>query len=391
MSGRQISGRLHLIIMQPTVKEIVSVGPTPAAPYSTAVKAGGFIYLSGTLAQDEGGTLLHKGDIKGQTRHVIERMRRVLEAAGSSLDQVVSVTVYLTAASDFPPMNEAYREFWPNDPPTRTTIITSLVLPDALIEVTMIAVPNGAERAVVHPQGWERSPSPYSYAIRSGDTLFLSGLVPRSGRENAIVAGDIAAQTRAVIENAKELLDAAGMSLAQVVTARVYLTMASNFAGMNDSYRQYFGEAPPARATVTCGLANPAYQVEITFTASSAPRQAIGTPPPGIPISPAVKAGPRVYLSGTLGNTPETAGDAGAQTRETLSRLSKTLSAAGASASDVVESMVYLKDVSSFAAMNEPYRAFFGGSFPARATGGAPLVVDDGLVEIMLTAVVAGA
>ena len=371
-------------------KEIVNLDPPPVSPYSSAVKAAGFIYLSGTLAQDESGAIVHQGNVAAQTRQVIERMRRVLAAAGSSLDDVVSVTVYLTSASDFQVMNEAYRAFWPKEPPTRTTVITSLVRPEALVEITMIAVPTGAERTPIHPQTWMKSPNPYSYAIRSGDTVFLSGLVPRSGRDNSIVSGDIGVQARAVLDNAAELLNAAGLSLANVVSSRVYLTKASNFSGMNDVYRRYFPEAPPARATVTCGLAGPEFLVEMTFTASSAIRQAIGSPPAGIPISPAVKAGQRVYLSGALGNTPETAGDVGAQTRETLSRLLTTLKAAGASPADVVDSMVFLKDVSSFAAMNEAYRPFFDGNFPARATVGAPLVVEDGLVEIMLTAVVSG-
>ena len=72
-------------------------------------------------------------------------------------------------------------------------------------------------------------------------------------------------------------------------------------------------------------------------------------------------------------------------------RLRRTLEAAGASPADVVESTVFLKDVSYLAAMNHPYREFFfhpTGRFPARTTIGTPLVVDDGLVEIMLTAVV---
>jgi reactive intermediate/imine deaminase len=377
------------IMMQSTpLKEIVAVGPPPASPYSTAVKAGGLIYLSGTLAQDETGAIVGKGDVAAQTKRVLERMRRVLAAAGSSLEQVVAVTVYLKSQADFQTMNAAYRAFWPKDPPTRTTVITDLVLPDALIEISMIAVPNGAERAVVHPASWMQSPNPYSYAIRSGDTLFLSGLVPRNGRDQSAIAGDIGVQTRAIIDNAAEILKTVGMSLANVVSAKVYLTNAANFQGMNHAYRQAFPQAPPARATVNSGLAGPDFLVEITFVASTAPRQAIGTPPEGVPISPAVKAGNRLYLSGALGNTPETAGNPGAQTRETLARIRKTLESAGASPADVVESVVYLKDVSAFAAMNEPYRAFFGSGFPARTTIGAPLVVDDGLVEIMFTAVV---
>src|SRR5687767_2755730 len=82
-----------LIAMQH--KQIITTGPAPVGPYSPAVKAGGFIYLSGTLAQDDGGALVGAGDVGAQTRRVIERMRDLLKAAGSSLDQVVSVTVYL--------------------------------------------------------------------------------------------------------------------------------------------------------------------------------------------------------------------------------------------------------------------------------------------------------
>ena len=67
-----------------------------------------------------------------QTREVLDRLRTRLEAAGSSIGQVVCVTVYLKSASDFAAMNAAYRTYWPKDPPTRTTVIADLVLPDAL-------------------------------------------------------------------------------------------------------------------------------------------------------------------------------------------------------------------------------------------------------------------
>src|SRR5918992_1462605 len=201
---------------------VINSGPAPAGPYSPAVKAGGFIYVSGTLAEDDSGAIAGKGDVAAQTRHAVHRIREVLTAAGSSLEAVVSVTVYLTSAADFQAMNDAYRPFWPKDPPTRTTVITALVVPDALVEISMIAVPKGTGRTVIHPEGWMKSPNPYSYAIRTGDTVFLSGLVPRNGRDNTVVSGDITAQTRAVMENARELLNAAGMSFANVVSTRVY-------------------------------------------------------------------------------------------------------------------------------------------------------------------------
>ena len=176
----------------------------------------------------------------------------------------------------------------------------------------MIAVPTGAERVVIHPAGWSKSPSPYSYAIRTGDTVFLSGLVSRNGRDNAVVTGDINAQTTVVLDNAVELLKAAGMTMENVVSSRIYLPDGASFQPMNAIYRKYFASAPPARATVVAGLAGKDYVVEITLVASSSPKRVIDDGRPANPnLSAAIRAGDRVYLSGMLGNTAETKGDVG--------------------------------------------------------------------------------
>ena len=373
---------LPVMVMQK--KEAVSVGPAPVGPYSPAVKAGGLIYVSGTLAQDDQGALMAPGDTAAQTRRIIERMGGILAAAGSSLEQVVAVTVYLKSAGDFQVMNDAYRRFWPKDPPTRTTVITDLLL-GANAEIAMVAVPNGAERRVIHPSDWATSPNPYSYAIRTGDTVFLSGLVPRNGRDNSTVTGDIRVQTKAVMDNAGELLRAAGLDYSNIVSARVFLPDVSVFQQMNEVYRRYFdGAPPPARATVKAGLGAQQYGVEMTFVASSAPREAIS---PGPNLSAAVRSGNRLYLSGVLGNTTENAGEVSFQTREVMARIRSTLADAGYKPADVVDAIVYLSDLSLFAEMNNEYRASFDGSFPARATVGAGLVAPGAVVEIMVTAV----
>jgi 2-iminobutanoate/2-iminopropanoate deaminase len=110
----------------------------------------------------------------------------------------------------------------------------------------------------------------------------------------------------------------------------------------------------------------------------------------GRPVNPnlsaAIRAGDRVYVSGMLGNTPETKGDVAAQTRETLARIKHALEVAGCTPADVVDSLVYLTDVQTYSPMNEVYRAFFERSFPARATVQSGLAAPDGLVEIMVTA-----
>ena len=361
-------------------------GPMPNLPFSAAVKADGLIYVAGTLSAE--------GDIRAQTRKTIEDISAVLQKTGSSLANVASVNVYLTKADDFAAMNEVYRTFWAKDPPVRTTIVSDLVIPGALVEMSMIAVPNGGERVVVHPADWIKSPNPYSYGIRSGDTLFLAGLVSRNGKDNSVVEGDMTAQTKTVLDNAGQILKAAGMSFDNVVSSRVFITDQSKFQEMNKVYTGYFTKDPPARATVVAPLMGPQYVVEITLTASRLPKQAFTTPmadgSPGRPsaiLSSAIHVGSRLYVSGILGNTADNKGNAEAQTLEILNRVGRTLKAAGYDWSHIVDGVVYITDVKNFEAMNKAYRTIFTKDLPARATVRTGLVNNDGLVEIMFVAV----
>jgi 2-iminobutanoate/2-iminopropanoate deaminase len=327
------------------------------------------------------------GDVASQTRGVLERARAALQRAGSSLDQALSVTVFLTSASDFQAMNAVYSGFWSNDYPTRTTIVTQPVTPGALVEMSFVAAAAGADRAVIHPADWLRSPSPYSYAIRSGDRVFLSGLVSRNGRDNSAVAGDVGVQTRVILDNAAELLDAAGLSHSHIASARIYLPHAASFAPMNDAYRMFFPSQPPARATVRADLASPQYSVEITFIASASPRRALSSNAyPGLPLSRGIVTNRTVYLSGMLGFDDSNKTDAASQTRATLAKLGRSLAEAGASAAHVVEAIVYVTDSKFLAVVDREYAAFFGSHAPARTNIICGLMAPDGLVEIMLTA-----
>ena len=376
-----------------TGKQVIQAGPKLNYPFSPAIKAGNLIYASGMLATDAAGKIV-PGDVKAQTRRVVENLGEILKAGGSSLQNVVATNVYLKNVADFPAMNEAYKDFWPKDPPVRTTVGANLVMPEALVEISAVAVPNGGERRVVLPSGWLKPASPYSYGIMSGDTLFLAGLVSRNGKDNTIVEGDMATQTRTVMDNAGEILKAAGMTHENVVSSRVFISDGAYFGDMNAAYRIYFPKNPPARATVRCPLVDAKYLVEITMLAVKGPREAITAPnadgTPGQPstiLSSAIKAGNRLYLSGSLGSTSANKGDIKGQTRETLIRIERTLKAAGFGWENVTDGIVYITDVKNFAGMNEAYREIFTKDFPARATVETGLVVQDGLVEIMFTAV----
>src|SRR5688500_4783189 len=208
-------------------------------------------------------------------------------------------------------MNEVYRTYWPKDPPVRTTIVSDFVIPGALVEMSMVAIVNGGQRQVIHPASWIKSPNPYSYGIKTGSTLFMAGLVSRNGKDNSVVEGDLTTQAKTVLDNAREILAAAGMTFDNVVSSRIYITDNTRFQEMNKVYTTYFTKEPPARATVVAPLMGPQYQIEITRTASSLPKQGFTTPaadgPPGQPSpnhSSAAKVGRRLHGSGALADRP---------------------------------------------------------------------------------------
>jgi len=359
--------------------------PNASLPFSAAVKADGLIYVSGVIVATA-------GDVKAQTKQVLENINATLKTAGSSLTNAASITVYLKNQSDFAAMNDVYRTYWTKDPPARTTVMVPL-LNDGLVEIAAVAVPDGGERVVVNPAEWTASPNPYSYGIRSGNTLFLAGLISRNGKDNTPIKGDMSAQTKTVMDNAAVVLKAAGMTFADVVSSRVYVTDPAAFQDMNAVYRTYFPTDPPARATVKAGLTSNDYLVEVTMTAVRGTKTAITTPTedgkPGTKnpnLSSAIRVGNRLYVSGILGNTPANKGDVKAQAAETLVRIGRTLKAAGFDWSHLVEGVVYLPDLTKFADMNTSYREAIGKDFPARATVGAGLMNPDGAVEIMFTA-----
>ncbi len=111
----------------------------PAAPYSHAVKKGNMVFMAGHVAFNEKGELVGMGDIKKQTKQVIENIRACLESAGAKMEDVVSTTVYLPDVSNYGGMNEVYREYFSDNFPARATVIAGLVKEELLVEISAIA------------------------------------------------------------------------------------------------------------------------------------------------------------------------------------------------------------------------------------------------------------
>jgi len=125
-------------------KEIVRTEAAPApfqgAPYSQAIKANGFVFVSGQLSLRPGDKELSAGDIGSQTEQVFANLRAILEAAGTSLDNLVKTTVFLQHLDDFAGMNEVYSKHVGERPPARSTVEVAKLPSGALVEIEAIAL-----------------------------------------------------------------------------------------------------------------------------------------------------------------------------------------------------------------------------------------------------------
>ena len=113
-------------------KEVIQLpGAPPGLPFSTAVRVGNMVYLSGQIGTIPGTISLVAGGVVAETRQTLENIRDVLQQIGSSLDLVVKCTVFLSDIGDYGAMNEVYRTFFPMDPPARSTVAGSGLALDA--------------------------------------------------------------------------------------------------------------------------------------------------------------------------------------------------------------------------------------------------------------------
>ncbi|HEV2158584.1 pyrimidine utilization protein C [Bradyrhizobium sp.] len=123
-----------------TDRAIIPAGThAPIAPFSPGMMADNTIYVSGTLAFDANNDVVHEGDAAGQTRHILETIKRVLETAGSSLADVTFNSIFITDWANYGAVNKVYAEYFPGEKPARFCIQCGLVKPACLVEIASIA------------------------------------------------------------------------------------------------------------------------------------------------------------------------------------------------------------------------------------------------------------
>jgi 2-iminobutanoate/2-iminopropanoate deaminase len=124
------------------VKDVISTdrGPKAIGPYSQAIRANGFVFVSGQVPFDPATGQIIEGDTARQTARVLDNLKAIAEAAGSSLDRAVKVGVFLKDMNDFQAMNEVYGRYFDKNPPARTTVEVARLPRDVRVEIDLIAL-----------------------------------------------------------------------------------------------------------------------------------------------------------------------------------------------------------------------------------------------------------
>jgi 2-iminobutanoate/2-iminopropanoate deaminase len=124
------------------MRDVISTqdGPQAIGPYSQAIRANGFVFVSGQVAIDPATQQVVAGDVAVQTDRVLKNLSAILKAAGSGLEKAVRSTVFLKNMSDFTAMNEVYGRYFSQTPPARSTVEVARLPKDVLVEIDMIAL-----------------------------------------------------------------------------------------------------------------------------------------------------------------------------------------------------------------------------------------------------------
>lgn len=354
-------------------KQVAPPGVKPVGPYSPGILTDEYLYVSGQGAKDASGKI--PADAQGQLRNVLENIKIVVEAAGLTMENVVYTQVYLTDYSDEGPLNSVFKQYFPNNPPARSTIGVA-TLPDTPVEINAVAIRDLSKKRVVVPPGYPAGAA-LSPGVIAGGRMYLSGFLGRDIHTGQIPA-DPAAQVKLALDRMSETLKAAGLDLRHMVFVNPYLTTSIPMGVMNKVYASQFEFGnTPARATIqVAGLPSGA-NMEFTGVAVMDLSQRKAVRPknmePSPTASPCVLAGKALFCSAKSGFIPGANGGIYASTveiqvRQTMRNLLDGLEEAGMNFSNAVASNVYLDDMHDFSRMNGVYAEYFGKTPPARTT-----------------------
>jgi enamine deaminase RidA (YjgF/YER057c/UK114 family) len=246
------------------VTEAIDVNGVPTRP--AGIRAGDFIFLTGRVATDSTPGLESKptpssaswqgSTIDLEVRHILQDVKLILEAAGSSLESVIKAQVSLVDLADVGWLDGVWREFFPTDPPARTIVPLNFnVRATRRVEISIIALRGGGSLHKEVIEADDLVPRFHESAVvRAGELVFLSGLVAadrkgllQSARVDANYTGiGVRRQLDWILSTANQLLRGAGSSIGQAVRIENYLTDLHDLPLLIRAYEDCFGDNPPA-------------------------------------------------------------------------------------------------------------------------------------------------
>ncbi len=335
--------------------------------------AGDYVYVSG-----QGPRLADRGtpaDFAAEARQCLDNIRKVVETAGLSMDHVVYVQVYLEDVDHYQELNEVFAKYFPHDPPARAVLGVARV-PESSVQMTAVAVRDLRRRQPVSLPNFSRDKA-YSPGMLTYDRLFVSSMPP-SDFSNGVVPQDATEQVNMALDRLQSVVQAAGLTMANMVFVNPYLTAAVPMRVMNTQYarRFEFGNTP-ARATIEVSSLPAGTQIVYTGVAvrDLSQRRSIRPKnmPPSPTASPCVFAGDTLYCSAKSGFIPGPNGgvftaSVADQTRQTMRNLLDNLEEADMNFDQVISTTIYLDDLEDAPLFAKVYKKYFKAALPAQTT-----------------------
>ena len=358
--------------------QVRAVAPVPASAqanhfYSPGVDAGDYLYISGQGSRRPDGS--SPATFEAQVHQALDNVKAIVESAGLTKEHVVYTQVYLQDISKYAEMNKVFAEYFAKTPTARA-VVGIAGIPDPPVQISAVAVRSLADKRAIYPPN-HKSEDPAAPGILTHDRLFISSM-PGSDPVSGKVPDDPAAQVDLALDRVEAVAKAAGLELSNMVFVNPYLTGEIPMRIMNQHYarRFEFGNTP-ARATIDVTSLPGGAHIEYTGVAVRDLKQRRAVRPKNMPpsptASPCVFAGDTLYCSAKSGFIPGPHGGVYAATtqhqlRQTMRNLLDNLEEAEMNFTQVVDTNVYLDDMSDLAAFDEVYAQYFGSILPARAT-----------------------
>jgi reactive intermediate/imine deaminase len=403
--------------------------PAPMAHYCEGVLAGDTLYAAGQIASDyktgvppearqDPAFPYYGSHIQKQARYILGNLRKVFQAAGCDLKDVVKSQVFLTDLDDFFHFDQVWKEFFPSPPPRTTVQVSGLLVPGCKVEIDLWGVQPKNARQVITGAKTPKPMAHYCQGILCGDTLYAAGQIasdyktgvpPEASQDPAFpyYGSNIQKQARYILENLKSVFDGAGLSFKDIVKSQVFLTDLNDFYFFDQAWKEFFPSPPPRTTVQISKLLVPGCKVEIDLwgVKSNVHRRVITgakTPAPMAHYCQGILCGETLYAAGQIasdyktGVPPEARQDPAfpyygsniqKQTRYVLENLRSVFQAAGCELKDVVKAQVFLTDLNDFYYFDQIWKEYFPSPPPRTTVQVSGLLVPGCRIEIDLTAV----